>query len=101
LCPSSETVQLWVNEFKCGKTSIEGASHSVRAAVTPETIDDVHDIVFSVRQASESVRNSRDYGHFNCPSNTIHWRNISQSALSFEGIMLKNKVSYEAKSCCF
>jgi len=47
---SSETVRLWVNEFKCGKTSIEGTSHSVLVAVTPETIDDVHDMVSSDRQ---------------------------------------------------
>ena len=55
-CPSYETLTLWVNEFKRGRTSIEDAPRpeTPKSAVTLENKDKFHDIVFD-RQASESA----------------------------------------------
>lgn len=51
-CPSYETVGLWVNEFKRGRTSIKDAPRSgaPKTAVTPEVIDKVHDMVLADRR---------------------------------------------------
>jgi len=51
-CPCYESVRLWVNEFKRGRTSIKDAPRSggPRTVVTPKTINKVHDMVLSDRQ---------------------------------------------------
>lgn len=51
-CPSYETIRLWVNEFKRGRTSIEDAAHSgaPKTAVTTEIIDKIHDMVLDDRR---------------------------------------------------
>lgn len=51
-CPFYETVRLCVNEYKCGRTSIEDASRSgyPKIAVTPEIIDKFHCMVLNADQ---------------------------------------------------
>ncbi|EZA55747.1 Histone-lysine N-methyltransferase SETMAR, partial [Ooceraea biroi] len=70
-CPSYETVRLWVNEFKRGRTSIEDAPRpgARKTAVTPEIIDKVHDMVLAdrrvkVRKLTEAMGISTERVHF-------------------------------------
>lgn len=51
LCPSCETVILWVNEFKWGRTSIEVAPppETPEYAVILESIDKVYHMVLVYR----------------------------------------------------
>ena len=57
-----DTVRLWINKFKWGRTIIEDAQRpwSPKSAVTPENIDKVHDVVLAdrrveVRQLAEAA----------------------------------------------
>ena len=70
-CSSYKAVGLWVNKFKPGRTSIENAlrSETPEAAVTPENINKVHDIVLADRRVqmgelAEAAAISIDRVHF-------------------------------------
>ena len=70
-CPSYETVRLWVNEFKRGKTNIEDKPRpgGLKTAVTPEIIDKIHGMVLAdrrvkVHELAEAVEISTERVHF-------------------------------------
>ncbi|KAK5645801.1 hypothetical protein RI129_004265 [Pyrocoelia pectoralis] len=81
-CSSYETVRFWVNEFKRGSTSIQDAPRpgAPKSAVTPESIDKVHDLVLTDRRLkvcklAEAIRIATERVHF-ILHNELHMKKL-------------------------
>lgn len=81
-CPSYETVRLWVNEFKRGRTSIDDAPRpgAPKTAVVPEIVDKIHDLVLTdrrlkVRELAEATNISSERVHF-ILHNELHMKKL-------------------------